>query len=193
MWGTLGQGASPQELYGPRAITVDERGRVFVVDTGNKRVMVYDEEGGYLTQVGSAGFEAGQFDEPVGISMTPAGDLVVADTWNRRVQVFRETGQGTFVFDRQWEIAGWAGQSLDNKPYIAAGADGRVWVSDPEGFRVLCFDENGGFLFTWGDFGRDAARFELPVGVAVDDEGNVWIVDTDTSRVLKFTPPVEGS
>ncbi len=193
MWGTLGQGASPQELYGPRAITVDERGRVFVVDTGNKRVMVYDEEGGYLTQVGSAGFEAGQFDEPVGISLTPAGDLVVADTWNRRVQVFRETGQGTFVFDRQWEIAGWVGQSLDNKPYIAAGADGRVWVTDPEGFRVLCFDENGGFLFTWGDFGRDAARFELPVGVAVDDEGNVWIVDTDTSRVLKFTPPVEAS
>ena len=165
---------------------------MFVVDTGNKRVMVYDEEGGYLTQVGSAGFEAGQFDEPVGISMTAAGDLVVADTWNRRVQVFRETEQGTFDFDREWEIAGWVGQSLDNKPYLAAGADGRVWVTDPEGFRVLCFDENGAFLFTWGDFGSDAARFELPEGVAVDGEGNVWIVDTDTSRVLKFTPPEEA-
>ena len=117
------------------------------------------------------------------------GNTIASLPW----QLFRETEQGTFVFDRQWEIAGWAGQSLDNKPYIAAGADGRVWVTDPEGFRVLCFDKNGGFLFTWGDFGRDAARFELPVGVAVDDEGNVWIVDTDTSRVLKFTPPVEGS
>ncbi len=192
MWGTLGQGASPQDLYGPRAIAVDERGRVFVVDTGNKRVMVYDEEGGYLTQVGSAGFDSGQFDEPVGISLTASGELMVADTWNRRVQVFRETSQGTFLYDRQWEIVGWAGQSLDNKPYLAAGSDGRVWVTDPEGFRVLCFDSSGAFLFTWGDFGSDTGRFELPSGVAVDREGNVWVVDTDTSRLMRFAPPAGG-
>ena len=191
MWGTLGQGASPQDLYGPRAIAVDERGRVFVVDTGNKRVMVYDEEGGYLTQVGAAGFDTGQFDEPVGLSITPDGELMVADTWNRRVQVFRETEHGTFAFDRQWEVVGWIGQSLDNKPYLAAGADGRVWVTDPEGFRVLCFSDDGAFRFTWGDFGSDAGRFELPVGVAVDAEGAVWVVDTDTSRVMRFVPPAE--
>ncbi len=50
-WGTPlydPAGAGPAQLWGPRAITVDKQGNVFVSDTGNKRILVYDADGTFL-------------------------------------------------------------------------------------------------------------------------------------------------
>src|SRR5690606_24690742 len=44
MWGRFGQGESIDAFWGPRAVVVDDRGRVFVSDTGNKRIAVFDEQ-----------------------------------------------------------------------------------------------------------------------------------------------------
>jgi len=189
MWGSSGEASAPDGFYGPRDVAVDPKGRVFVADTGNKRVAVFDGDGNYLTQVGSGGFGPGQFDEPVGIALGPDGDLYVADTWNQRVQVFRETSADTFTYDREWTIAGWQGQSLDNKPYLAVGQDGRVWVTDPEAYRVIVFDSQGVFLFTWGDYGEGMNAFHLPVGIAADSQGGVWVTDAGNGRVMEFQPP----
>jgi DNA-binding beta-propeller fold protein YncE len=70
------------------AIAVNEQGQVFVTDTGNKRVVVFDSDGNYITKFGSTGLGPGQFDEPVGIAVDEAGQVFVADTWNQRIQVF---------------------------------------------------------------------------------------------------------
>ncbi|HUG33299.1 MAG TPA: flippase activity-associated protein Agl23, partial [Anaerolineales bacterium] len=73
-WGRFGQPlpedpASIEYFWGPRGIAVDSLGRVFVADTGNKRIVVFDEDGNYLTEFGSSGFDPGQFDEPVGVAV----------------------------------------------------------------------------------------------------------------------------
>ena len=63
---------------------------------------------------------------------------------------------------------------------------GRVYVGDPEGYRVLVFDDTGQFLMSFGQYGFDMASFALPLGMAFDDEDNLYVVDSDNSRVLKF-------
>jgi hypothetical protein len=50
----------------------------------------------------------------------------------------------------------WFGQSLDNKPFIAVGPDEHVFITDPEGYRVIEFTSDGQFVRTWGDFGKRA-------------------------------------
>jgi DNA-binding beta-propeller fold protein YncE len=87
-------------------------GHVFVTDTGNKRVVVFDANGNYITQFGSAGVGDGQFDEPVGLAVDADGTVYVADTWNMRVQVFipNETGS-EFTFSRSFSVASWESQS----------------------------------------------------------------------------------
>ena len=60
----------------------DEQGRVYVTDTGNKRVVVFDADGNFITEFGSAGLDAGQFDEPVGITVDKNGTVYVVNTWN---------------------------------------------------------------------------------------------------------------
>ncbi len=80
----------------------------------------------------------------------------------------------------------WYGQSLDNKPYVALDLAGRVYVADPEGYRVLVFNQNGEFLTTWGDAGADNRTFSILSGLAVDEAGAIWVVDAGNHRLMRF-------
>jgi DNA-binding beta-propeller fold protein YncE len=76
-----------------------------------------------------------------------------------------------------------------NKPYLAVDGQGRVYATDPEGYRVAVFSDEGVVLATFGRYGFDAGAFSLPTGIAVDGQANVYVTDTDGHRVLKFAPP----
>ncbi len=191
-WGHSAEGTSqdPFGLYGPRGIAVDAKGNVLVVDTGNKRVIIYDGNGQYISQFGSAGLQPGQFDEPVGIALDSQGNVYIADTWNQRVQVFAPSPDGkTYTPLRQWNISGWYGDSLENKPYVAVDNNEHVFVTDPEMYRVLEFTTQGDFIRAWGDFGTDTASFGLASSIAVDQSGNVDVSDAKNNRVAVFTLP----
>lgn len=188
-WGVLGYADSPQNLWGPRVALVDDQGQVHVVDTGNKRIMLYDANGRYLRQVGEGGYGPGQLDEPVGLALSANGLLFVADTWNGRIQVFQIAEPYIFTFLREWPVVAWFGQSLENKPYMAIGPDDQVCVTDPEGYRVLCFDPTGEFLFGWGSYGTGLNQFDLPSGIAFDPQGSVWIADSKNGRIMRFPFP----
>ena len=175
---------------GPRGIAVDAQGRVFVADTGNKRILVYDADGNFITQIGDEGMAAGQFEEPVGLAVDPQGNLYVADTWNQRIQVFSPNQDGvTFSPSMQWDIAGWSGESVDNKPYLSLDNKGHIFTTDPVSFRVLEFTTDGVFLRTWGDYGGNDASFGLPVAIAVDPTGLVWVSDSANNRLMRFSLP----
>jgi DNA-binding beta-propeller fold protein YncE len=189
MWGYFGQGEQPDAFWGPRDVAVDSAGRVYVTDTGNKRVVVFDGNGNFITQFGSAGMGAGQFDEPVGLTIDAKGLVYVADTWNQRIQVFQEDEQGNFVPLRSWDFLGWYGQSLDNKPYLAVDNHGSVFAADPEGYRIVQFSDTGAAVRSWGDYGTGMDTFGLPASVAVAPDGSVWVVDTANSRLMRFILP----
>ena len=195
MWGQYGQPVpeipeSKSYFWGPRGIAVDEQGRVFIADTGNKRIAVFDEQGNYLTEFGSPGLDAGQFDEPVGVAVAEDGTVYVTDTWNQRIQSFIPDEAGTFYFPlQQWDVNAWFGQSLENKPFIAVNAEKHLFITDPEGYRVIEFTDAGEFVRTWGDFGVGPAEIGLAAGVTVDPEGFVWVTDAGNNRILRYTLP----
>ncbi|MFC1997777.1 flippase activity-associated protein Agl23 [Chloroflexota bacterium] len=187
-WGTFGQGENANAFWGPRDIAIDEKGWVYVTDTGNKRVVVFDENGKFITEFGGAGLLAGQFDEPVGVAINTDGLVYVADTWNQRVQVFELDEQSNSFFPiHEWEIAGWYGQSLDNKPYIQVDDNGQVYISDPEGYRILEFNPDGEFVRYWGNYGSGPESFILPAGMAVDPiTDTIWVADSGNNRFMQF-------
>jgi len=193
MWGTPLYDPTtdgPFGIWGPRGIAVDARGRVFVADTGNKRILIYDADGNFVLQIGSEGLSIGQFEEPVGLAFDPRGYLYVADTWNQRVQVFAPSEDGSSYSPfLQWDVSGWYGESLDNKPYLAVDNQGHLFVTDPEAYRVLEFTTNGEFIRTWGEYGIGAENFGLVAAIAVDVEGHVWVSDPANNRLMRFTMP----
>ena len=188
-WGLFGQygpgdPAGQGAFYGPRGVVVGPGGRVYVTDTGNKRVQVFDPDGRFVFQWGGGGVLAGYLDEPVGIAVGPDGAIYVADTWNRRVQVFDQNG----AFLRQWPIAGWDTGFPDEKPYLAVDASGYVYVTDPGHYRVLVFDSQGSYVLSFGQYGFDQSSFALPAGIAVGKDGSVYVTDAAGGRVLVFGP-----
>jgi uncharacterized protein (TIGR03663 family) len=198
-WGTFvttgDAGASSVGFWGPRAIAIDGAGNLYVTDTGNKRIEVFDKAGAYLGQYGTGGVVEGSFDEPVGLALMPKGDglaggtLYVADTWNRRVQVFDVTFEGSqpvFSFVKAWPIEGWNSQSVVNKPYLAVDSQGVVYATDPEMYRVLVFDKDGAFKATFGQYGNDAKTFALPNGIAIGPNDTVYVADADNHRIMVF-------
>ena len=190
MWGHYGQAEDENAFWGPRGIDVDAEGRVYVSDTGNKRIAIYDADGTYITEFGTTGMGPGEFDESVGVAVDDEGIVYVTDTWNQRVQSFTPSEDGLSYFPlAQWDIAGWYGQSLDNKPFIAVDNSGYVFVTDPEGYRVLQFTAEGAFIRAWGDFGYELENFGVAAAVAIDEDGHVWVTDAGNNRVMRFTLP----
>lgn len=191
-WGYFGQADKPDALWGPRGLAFDTKGHLYATDTGNKRVVVFDENGNFIAQFGSAGLDPGQFDEPVGLAVDAQGDVYVDDTWNQRVQVFAPDASGTnFTPLTSWDINGWFGQSLDNKPFIAVDANDNVYITDPEGFRVLEFDKTGKFIRGWDNTSNGGAGLGLPSGIAIDSSGHVWVSDAGNNVLLRFSMPAQ--
>lgn len=178
-WGSLGQEGS-DNLWGPRGIAIGPDGRVYVTDTGNKRVVVFDSNGMVIQEFGRTAEI--QLDEPVGIALGPNGVVYVADTWNMQVVVFSQDGK----LITKWPVQGWASDSLDNKPYIAVDAQDRVYVTDPEQYRVIIFSASGAPLAAFGKYGPEEDAFGLPVGVAAESDGMLWVVDAGNNRLASI-------
>lgn len=69
-------------------LDVDSLGRVYVADTGNHRIQVFDLNGNFLLMWGSQGKGNLQFYFPSYVEVDPTGRIYVSDTYNHRVQVF---------------------------------------------------------------------------------------------------------
>jgi DNA-binding beta-propeller fold protein YncE len=187
-WGgfvsTEGQLGEMGVFWGPRAIAFTEDGNLLVTDTGNKRVQVFDRDGGAITQFGGAGIDDGYFDEPVGIAVDADGNIYVADTWNLRIQKFSPD----FQFLEAWPVPGWESQDILMKPYLAVDENGMVYGADPTGWRVLVWDADGEPQAAFGEFGAGPGEFGYLNGVAVSPDNFVWVADADNNRVMKFEP-----
>jgi len=125
------------ELDEPTAIAVDlDRGTVFVADTGNQRVSVFDVDGGFIRTFGLAGTGDGEFTHPQGIAVNGSGTVFVTDFANPRVQAFNQDGQFLSAFGEGGsDQAG----SLDSPVGIAIGRDGARHVVDSGPDRIVTF------------------------------------------------------
>ncbi len=195
-WGqavTLGFDALTEPTDGfwaPRDIVTDALGRVYVSDTGNKRVRVYTASGEYLFDVGSGGNAPGQLNEPAGLAIHPDGRLFVADTWNRRISVFN-SADGTPLY--QFSVLGWY-EDLGNRPYLAVDpVRDLIYITDPDAARILVYTTNGTCIGSFGQKGTpdqplDSMSFVTIGGITLDADGVVYVADSTANRVLAFQP-----
>ncbi len=189
-WGvfntTGGELTDPLALFGPRGLAIGTDGHLLVADTGNKRILKFTVDGQVVQQIGGGGVVGGRFEEPVGIAVSPVdGSVFVADTWNRRVQKLSPA----LEFMAEWPVPGWDSQDIGAKPYLAVTTSGDLYVTDPQGYRLLVYNQNGEIKAAFGSLGQAVNQVDLPTGVAFDPSTNLLLVaDANNNRVLSFAP-----
>jgi sugar lactone lactonase YvrE len=84
---------TPGDFGGPSNVALDKDGNVYVTDTMNNRVEIFDAEGKFISLFGKHGDGPGYFARPKGIAVDCDGHIWVADEYQDRVQVFNRDGQ----------------------------------------------------------------------------------------------------
>ncbi|WP_448539589.1 PKD domain-containing protein [Roseiflexus sp.] len=78
--------------YGPHHLAIDSQGRLYVADTGNNRVQVFDNyanANAYLTTIGTGGDRPGRFTTLMGIAIGPDDNVYTSEIHNNhRIQKF---------------------------------------------------------------------------------------------------------
>ncbi len=156
--------------------------KIYVVDGGHHRVVVYDTDRNFLFTFAGHGAGPGQLDYPVGIDAAEDGRVYVADSGNHRVQIF--SGKGEY-------IDSFATQS-DGRPIdvLRHSKTGRLLVSSSN-HTVSIYSDTGRLLSTWGGNGDGRGEFRYPATMAELADGRIAVVDVLNSRVQVFN--MDGS
>ena len=91
---TIGRrGSEPGEFNFPTNVSVDKEGRLYVTDTLNFRIQIFDPEGTPISSFGTLGDTPGSLNRPKGIGVDDEGHIYVADTSFNNFQIFDREGQ----------------------------------------------------------------------------------------------------
>ena len=151
------------------------------------RVIKYDMHGKKLLQWGLKGNPPNEtrpeyFNSVHGIAVDPTTRRVyVNDRNNGRVQVFDENGK----FLDQWSFGPRPPMNIHS---IYMGSDHILWAADQGSNKLLAYDAEGHFLYSWGTFGTCQGCMWGVHGFATDKEGNLYTAEVRTGRVQKYTP-----
>jgi sugar lactone lactonase YvrE len=183
--------ADDKHFYRPTFMAWLPDGTFFVADGyANTRVVKFDKNGKYLMtwgQAGAAGRGAppetrpGYLNNVHGIAVDPmTRQVFVNDRQNHRVQVFDENGK----YIREWSF----GPPPSDIHLLVITADRYLWAADRGTSKMLKYDLNGNFMYSWGTWGDFPGGMWGVHGLSTDQEGNFYVAEVDSGRAQKYRP-----
>ena len=154
---------------------------IYVTDTNNKRIQVFDLAGSPLYKFGKEGEGPGQFKFPYGIDGDSQGNIYVSDLYNGCISIHDSKGNFLRYFAEKD-----AKETVIEAPGIFRIHNDKVYVTDIKKSKVLVFDINGKKLMEIGEPGLKQGQFRAPNALTVDSDENIYVVDTGNQRVQVF-------
>jgi peptidylamidoglycolate lyase len=145
-------------------------------------IAVFDGETGELI----AEWGQNRFVMPHGLSIDSADNAWVTDVGRHQVFKFSHDGELLLTLGED-RVPGADARHFNFPTDVAVLDDGEFFVSDGYGnSRVMKFAATGEFQFQWGTRGSNQGQFDLPHGLAVDEDGRVYVADRGNARVQIF-------
>ena len=180
-WGEEGQ--DPGQFLLPNEIDVGTNGTLYVVDTGNQRIQKFTQNGQYISEFGESGMEDGKFLNVKGIAVDKNENIFVSDPGKNKIFKFNSQGEYTQSYGPLFG-------GLSMKPHgMAIDPEGNIYAVDYMQDRIVQFDSQGQMLTSWGSMGIANGQFKLPTDIDIDNNGFVFVVDSNGHRIQKFGSP----
>lgn len=167
-WGT----GSDQQLQQPAAVAFADDGSVLVPQVvGNSQVLRFGSDGNYRESFfGSEG--EGRVLFPTGIAVGPDDHIYVIQSTQENLLKLSPDGTETLL-------------KVDiQQPTAVAVSEDRIVVGAKAGFAIL--DSEGSPIKVVGTEGFDEDQFDTVSGIAIDGDGNIYVVDTYNNRISKY-------
>jgi DNA-binding beta-propeller fold protein YncE len=191
--GELGvRGRGPNTFDRPTDIAWLPDGTYFISDGyGGTRVAKFDANDNFIMDWGSAPADPenpgpGEFRTVHSIAISADRRIFALDRGHARMQVFDENGN----FLDMWPLTSphWPERQNTLMANHLITTDQYIWVGDAPTSRLIKFDLDGNYLYSWGAPGTQAGRLACSHGITTDQDGNLYLADCFAGRVQKFEP-----
>ena len=192
----------------PIGVAVDKATNVYVGDSMNHTIRKITLAGEVTTLAGGAGHSgsadgigsAARFNRPHHVRVDGAGNVYVADTGNHTIRKITPAGVVTTLAGsagHSGSADGAASTARFNEPFgVAVTSNGHVYVADTLNQTIRRITPTGAVTTLAGMAGEtgvldgtgSAARFNMPISVAMDSSGNIYVADFMNHRITKGTP-----
>lgn len=170
------RGSEKENFMSPFGITIHPNGQILVADWENHRIQVLDPDLTFSHSFGTKGSEPGHLLYPYDVACDSEGVVYIADFLNHCVEKFAISGE----FIERFGIRGTGEGEIKLPVAIAVDSDDLVYVAD-KCRRVSVFNKEGKFLECFG-----SGLIGIPFGLAVGDEGRIFVCDSTNNRILVF-------
>lgn len=176
----------PVPLFtGPFDVYSDGHGKIYVSEPSQRFVHVIDLNRGKLGRLkGRFASRTLELKTPTGLSGTKDGKVYVVDSRSNAILIFGPDGRQQVT----WELSGIErplNLCIDEKRK-------RVYVVAPDQHKVFVLSQkDGSVISSLGGRGNSPGKFNFPLDLDLDQDGNLYVLDSMNARVQVFSPEGE--
>lgn len=164
-------------LKAPRGVFVDRStGEVYVADTKNDLIAVYDRDGLHLFSFGYNG----EFKEPLKAVTDLQGRIYVLVGIPRKIKIFNYRGD----YLQDFPFKGLEEEVVPTA--LAVDGEGEIYIADAGSGQILVYDSEYRLIMSIGAKGNGDGHFRSVQGIAVDPQGNIYVADARSRPVQVF-------
>ena len=145
-------------------------------------IFVYDALSGDLIKY----WGENEFIMPHGLSVDKEDNIWVTDVGAHQIKKFSGNGELLLSIGKRG-VSGNDEITFDRPTDIGFDKSGNFYVSD--GYinsRIVKYSKDGVYLKEWGTKGEKPGEFDLPHGITIDNNDNIFVADRSNSRIQVF-------
>jgi tripartite motif-containing protein 71 len=183
-FGSNEAGSEAGQFNSPQAIAVSQNKIVYVVDTGNNCIQLFDLSGNFIKSIGGFGFTSDKFDRPTDIWVQSLINIYVADYNNKRIQ--RYDGSMNYLstltsndgLDVQFQFY----ETLS----CVVNSQQDLFVLDAGDNKVIKFNRNGQAERSFGDYESGDGQLIQPIQMDIVSQKYIVVSDIDLKAIMIY-------
>ncbi|MFH0924400.1 MAG: NHL repeat-containing protein [bacterium] len=172
-FGKRGKGNGEFEM--PLGLCEGPEEQIFIADSGNHRIQVFDKQGKFIKLFNLTPDKYGASADPTDLAIDETrGRCIIVDNDNHRLIVYSLEGN----YQSEFGGVGYE-EGKFRYPYSIVLDSKKNWyVVDVINTRVQSFDPDGKFIRSIGRWGIEKGQFFRPQGCAIDDKDHLYVSES---------------
>jgi DNA-binding beta-propeller fold protein YncE len=178
------KGLQPGQFSNPQSLSFAPDGTLYIVDTGNSRIQIFDQQGRFFKSVGGFGFNYDQFDQPRDIWTRSSLNFYIADYENQRV--LRYDKNMNFISSLENSDTQREEFQFLQVASVALNSQNELFLLEHGENKVIKYDRNGNPERIFGTYESGAGELIEPYQMEIYGINKVLVSDPGNGTIVVF-------